>query len=302
MKPVEPYEHQIVQWSNQNPQEEICGLLLRHGGSFRAVQCENVAIDRVNNFAMEEKPFLEAIKSGQVWGVWHVHPNQWDDDGPSIGDRDRANAWNLPGCVYVRRSVFFHYWLPDGFSAPLFGRPYVPDIFDCARLVEDALKEFFGYSMPFFDRDFFDHHGHMGDHERWWSPYGVEMVLQPKPGRVALIDFRGGGRVNHMGLVISGTELMHHLRGQVSSLDYLGHWTRLTHSYLTHPDIEAAVQAKGWLERLPVDPFKLPGTRVQPVSGVQRVNIADRNLKTPQRRTPLRHPLREFNPFRPEKR
>lgn len=298
MKPTEPYELQIVKWSNENPDEELCGVLLQHGGSFRALQLKNVATDRRNSFAMDEKPFLEAVKSGQVWGTWHVHPNQWDDDGPSLADLDRSNAWNMPGCVYVRRSVMFHYWTPDGYKAPIFGRPYVPDIFDCARLVSDALREYCQYDMPLFDRDFFHAHGHMGDHERWWAPYGVEMVLQPKPGRVALIDFRGGGRVNHMGLVVSNRELLHHLRGQVSELAYLGNWVRYTHSYLMHPDIEALVEAKGWRERLPIDPFTLPGTRVQRVLDRSKVTTADLNLKRPQRRLPLRHPLREFNPFR----
>lgn len=306
MTPIEPYELQIVEWSNLKPEEELCGVLIKHRGSFLALQIMNVAANRQETFAMDEKPFLDTVNSGQAWGTWHVHPNPMDTDGPSPADMDRANAWQLPGCVYVRHKMHFRYYLPDGLPTPLYGRPYVPGIFDCYGLVRDALKKYADFELVELDRELLDERGCLPDHERLWGPMGWEMLLQPKPGRVAMIDFGGHGKCNHLALVISRTELLHHVRGQLVRLDFFGSWQRWTLGYLAHPWIEDLVAQKQWT-RLPLDPNEfsphIPGANGHAKAPDSLVDASGRptrvNIPATASRRLVRHPLRDIRPRRP---
>lgn len=258
--PSQPYELQIIQWSNQNPTEELCGVLVRSFEGLMAYQIANVAKDRKSTFTMDEQPFLEAIRKGEVWGTWHVHPNPQDDDGPSLADQDRANAWNLPGCILVRRTMRFRYYVPNGFKTPIFQRPYVPGIFDCFALVKDALSEYVGFEHDDLDRDQLDHDGCLPDVMGYWKEHGWELLLQPKPGRLAMIQAIGHGRCNHLGLVISQHEMIHQLRGQPSRVDYLGSWHKWALGYLSHPKIEQKIKDMKW-DRLPFNPADYQGPR-----------------------------------------
>jgi proteasome lid subunit RPN8/RPN11 len=311
MRASEAYEFQIIEWSNQKPYEEICGVLIRHRGTFSALQIPNVATNRGHAFAMAEKPFLAAINSGQVWGTWHVHPNPTDDDGPSLADMDRANAWDLPGCVLVRHNMQFRYYLPNDLPTPIQGRPYVPGIFDCYALMRDSLKKYLDFDHPDLDREMLDDRGSLPNHEQFWGPVGWEQLLQPKPGRLAMIDFGGHGKVNHLGLIVSRCEMLHHIRGQVSRLDFFGSWARWTHSYLAHPVLEQKVQENGWQQRLPIDPSEFemtarantpvaaPGGLIDAAGAATRVKIPGDGEDVP-RRLPVRHPLRDIAPKRPK--
>lgn len=258
--PSQPHEMQIIQWSNACPHEELCGVLLRQFEGFVPYQLANVASDRTTTFTMEEKPFLDAIKRGDVWGTWHVHPGSQDDDGPSIGDMDRANAWGLPGCILVRRTMRFKYYTPDGFKTSIFQRPYVPGIFDCYALVKDALAEYVGFEAEELDREQLDDDGCLPDVMACWESQGWEMLLQPRPGRVMMINATRAGRCSHLGLVISGYEMIHQLRGHPSKVDYLGSWQKWSLGYLAHPVIEAKVTANSW-DRLPFNPADYEGPR-----------------------------------------
>jgi proteasome lid subunit RPN8/RPN11 len=260
MLPTEPYELQIIHWSNECPAEELCGVLMRHRETFMPVQISNVAKDRRATFTMEEGPFLEAVNSGQIWGTWHVHPGQQDEDGPSLADMDRANAWNLPGCILVRRTMQFRYYLPNGYKVSIFRRPYVPGVFDCHALVKQALVEYVGFDAIDLDREKLDPDGCYPNLQEEWERQGWELLLQPKPGRVAMINFYGRSRCNHLGLVISSHEMLHQLRGHPSRVDYLGSWTKWALGYLSHPAIEAKVKAENW-DRLPFNPQDYEGPR-----------------------------------------
>jgi proteasome lid subunit RPN8/RPN11 len=307
MRATEPYETQIIDWSNRKPTEELCGVLIKHRGTFTAMQITNVASDKETTFAMDEQPFLDAVNSGQVWGIWHVHPNPDDEDGPSIPDMDRANAWQMPGCVLVRRKMHFRYYLPDGMPTPLYGRPYVPGIFDCYAMVRDALKQYLDFELADLDREQLDMRGCLPDPDLLWTPSGWERLLQPKAGRVALIDFGGHGKCNHLGLIISRTEMLHQIRGQLSRVDFLGSWQRWSLGYLEHPQIAARMQKESW-ERLPVNPnefseqgvafnrpIKASGSLVDASGKPTRVSITE----NPSKRLPVRHPLRDISPRRP---
>jgi proteasome lid subunit RPN8/RPN11 len=310
MRPSEPYEFQIIEWSNQKPDEELCGVLIKHKGSFHALQIDNVAADRRTTFAMEEQPFLKAINSGQAWGTWHVHPGPTAVDGPSAPDMDRANAWDLPGCILVRRTMQFRYYMPDGKPTPLYGRPYVPGIFDCYALVRDGLRKYLDFELVDLDREKLDGRGALPDHETMWAPLGWEIMLQPKAGRVAAIDFGGHGKVNHLGLLISKHEMLHHVRGQLSRVDFFGSWQRWTLGYLAHPVLEEKVKGNRW-NRLPVNPQEYndqtagakspaepPDSLVDASGKPTRVDIPG-DPKNPPRRLPVRHPLRDIAPRRP---
>ena len=298
---------QIVEWSNRRPSEELCGVLMKHRGTFTAMQITNVAMNRERTFTMDEQPFLDAVNSGQIWGVWHVHPNPDDEDGPSIPDMDRANAWQMPGCILVRRNMLFRYYLPDGMPTPLYGRPYVPGIFDCYAMVKDALKKYLDFDLIDLDRERLDPRGCLPGYDQLWQEEGWERLLQPKAGRVALIDFGGHGKCNHLGLIVSRTELLHQLRGQLSRVDLLGSWQRWSLGYLEHPQIVAKMQKEGW-QRVPVDvleysqqgaaynaPAKASNSLVDASGKPTRVKIPEGMPK----RVPVRHPLRDISPRRP---
>lgn len=260
MRPTEPYEMQIIHWSNENPTEELCGVLLRHYETFMALQIANVANNRVVTFAMDDQPFLDAVNSGQCWGTWHVHPGPNDPDGPSDVDRDRATVWDLPGCILVRRTMQFRYYVPDGYKMSIFRRPYVPGIFDCFALVKDALAEYMDFELADLDRQLLEADGCLPDVKQYWESQGWELLLQPQPGRVAMINFNGNSRCNHLGLVISQHEILHQLRGHPSAVDYLGTWKKWALGYLAHPTIEQKVKVMAW-PRLPFNPQDYEGPK-----------------------------------------
>lgn len=282
--PSLPYELQIVQWSNQSPNEELCGVLARSADGLQAYQIRNVAKDRSASFAMDEPAFLEAMRGGHVWGTWHVHPGPQDDDGPSLADMDRCNAWSLPGCILVRRRMRFRYYQPNGYKTPVYQRPYVPGIFDCFALVKDALSEYVGFELEDLDREQLDNDGCLPDVMGYWKSQGWELLLQPRPGRVAMIHSMTNGRCNHLGLIISAHELIHQLRGHLSRVEFLGHWSKWAIGYLSHPWIEQKVKAERW-DRLPFNPADYEGPRTPtkaPSSPPQRV-LARPSIRTAER-------------------
>jgi proteasome lid subunit RPN8/RPN11 len=252
--PTEGYELQIIRWSNERPTEELCGVLMRHYESFMAVQIANVANEPTRTFAMDEKPFLDAVNSGQVWGTWHVHPGPNDTDGPSLADMDRANAWGLPMAILIRRTMRFRYYMPNDYKVPIFHRPYVPGIFDCFALVRQALSEYVGFELDDLDRERLDEYGCLPDIKEYWEGQGWEMLYQPKPGRVALISYFGQSRCNHLGLIISDWEMIHQLRGHPSRVDHLAGWQHWAQGYLSHPAVEHKIKTMGWT-RLPFNPL-----------------------------------------------
>jgi hypothetical protein len=105
--------------------------------------------------------------------------------------------------------------------------------------------------------------------------------------------------------------MLHHIRGQVSRLDFFGSWMRWTHSYLAHPVLEQKVQENGWQQRLPIDPSEFemtarantpvaaPGGLIDASGAATRVKIPGDGENVP-RRLPVRHPLRDIAPKRPK--
>ena len=83
-------EHSVEEYPN-----EACGLIVMSAlnGKPVVVKCKNISDDPSKSFIIDPSEYVDALKVGEVIGVWHSHVNQSAD--PSDADRFGCEVTNL---------------------------------------------------------------------------------------------------------------------------------------------------------------------------------------------------------------
>lgn len=118
-------EKQIINACGKKPNEESCGFIVYDNGEFRAIESENRAQDKSEEFYIPAKEFLFIKNSNNVIAVYHSHPKT--DENPSEFDKNNSNLICLPFVIFSlknrRMSVF------------------EPEFLDCDKSTFQNLKE-----------------------------------------------------------------------------------------------------------------------------------------------------------------
>lgn len=239
---------------------ECCGLVVSTpAGRERYVRCRNTA-PGTDHFVMAAEDYAAAEDLGQVVALVHSHPDA--PATPSAADRVACEASGLPWyIVEVRKgndgivaTGEVHSFAPEGYQAPLLGRPFAHGVLDCYSIVRDWYQRARGISLPDFARE-----------DGWWEG-DQELYLDHfaeagfrrlddgetlEPGDVILMQVLSK-RTNHAAVYLGAEPLaerpdlypladamLHHLYGRPSSREvYGGYWREITRLVVRHKDLE----------------------------------------------------------------
>lgn len=219
---------------------EACGLVIVRNGRQIYRRCINRATSPEDHFVIDANDFAIAEDAGEIVALVHSHP-----DGrarPSEADRVSCEASGLKWTIlsvmpgeegpYVAEVFELE---PEGYEAPLVGRPFHHGVLDCYSVVRDWYARERGIALPNFERrDGWWDDGHSNLYLDHFREAGFEPVGQyPKDleaGDVILMQIRSRNRVpNHAAVYLGDGRMLHHMAGRLSSVDvYGGMWREAT--------------------------------------------------------------------------
>ncbi|WP_331708723.1 C40 family peptidase [Pandoraea sputorum] len=231
--------------------QEACGLVIEEGGREVYVACTNLAqrnpkTRQYESFILPADEFADAEDRGRILWVVHTHPDTTAD--PSIADRVACERSGLPWFVMGWPQGDTREMHPEGFEAPLVGRPFAHGVLDCYTLIRDWYRLERGVSLPDFDR-----------RDGWWDDGQSDLYTQNfaaagfadvdgspcelheaekclQPGDVIFMQiFSKNGVPNHAGVYVGDGQFLHHLAGRNSGRDvYGGYWRESTRRILRY--------------------------------------------------------------------
>lgn len=240
---------------------ECCGLVVAQGRREVYWPCRNLAQGN-GHFVLDPDDYAAAEEAGEIAAVIHSHPDV--PAQPSEADRVACEGSGLPwfivavsrndgGDVTAGELVGL---APEGYAAPLLGRPFAHGVLDCYSLVRDWYSRERGVLLPDFHRD-----------DGWWEDgrdgdlymdHYAEAGFRPlvsgeniAPGDVVLMQIRSD-RANHAGVFMGEQPLseapglfpvpnamLHHLHGRDSErVVYGGYWREATRLVLRYEGIK----------------------------------------------------------------
>jgi proteasome lid subunit RPN8/RPN11 len=199
---------------------ESCGLVA--GGTYH--RCRNLSADP-DCFIIDPSDYRAAAALGPITLVVHSHPRTGPE--PSPQDRAACDVSGLPWLI-VQPQQGRHVLLePRREPLPLLGRPWVWGATDCWALVRDWFRQERGITLPDYPRPPTPEEFHARPlFDELWPSFGfraVEHGERPEPGDVVLMSIAGPG-LNHVGVLLEGGQILHHLRGRLSARELYGGW------------------------------------------------------------------------------
>lgn len=215
--------------ARQDDPREACGLVVVARGRQRYWLCRN-AIETAEDgdpsdmFILDPDDYQAAEDAGEVVAVVHSHPVT--PPGPHDDDRAACEASGLPWLIVNPKTEQWAECEPSGFRAPLVGRRWIWGVHDCWTLVRDWYRDERNIELPDFDRPTtpaeFEASPLFAQH---WAAAGF-VEIDPadlQEGDVVLMAIRNQ-QLNHVGVYLGEQQLLHHVRGRLSSRDQYGGW------------------------------------------------------------------------------
>jgi proteasome lid subunit RPN8/RPN11 len=204
--------------------KEACGIITQ---DLQFVPVKNISDKPMDAFMMPNGVYTQY----QVRGVIHSHnvkryPNFW----PSKTDMECQAEALVPFAIYQTDGVQCSeplWWGDYLLETQLHERPFIHGVYDCFALGRAYFKQVKNvYIKPWaYERDWETHDANfIEDH---FSEVGFERIRKEdaKPGDVMMMAIKT--RVpNHIGIILPGNLLLHHLVNRFSGRTPIGAWSR----------------------------------------------------------------------------
>jgi proteasome lid subunit RPN8/RPN11 len=223
---TDPIKEQIKAAAAERFPREACGVVIQTADGQFFIECENTHPKPLQHFKISEVEWDLAEQRGAIICIWHTHPNARPE--ASWDDKATAEAWEIPALIYATPADSWDYYQPNGWEAPLLGRPFVFGVFDCWTLCVDHYRQKLGIKLPYFQTEY-----------GWWHHQrdaSGETILKAPEIAIGNIDAAGFHVVNelqvndvvlmrpihgaacHCGIWLGDGHLMHHFEGLKSEI------------------------------------------------------------------------------------
>lgn len=236
--PMVPF---VLIHANAEAPRECCGVIVREAGDGLVyIACRNIAGEQ-NQFVIDPEDYVRAADTGEIIAIAHSHV--LTPPAPTAADRTEIERSGLPWLIVNIPTGAYTVAVPDGYTAPLVGRPFVHGLHDCYGIVRDyyasigvPLNDYprpYGWwdqpDGPDLYRENFGHEGFVQ------IASGIEDArLKLRQHDLILMNIRAR-RDNHMAVYLGGGVILHHLIGQLSRREtYQEFYQRRTTAVLRH--------------------------------------------------------------------
>lgn len=215
---------------------ECCGVAIVVRGKLRYMPCRNdYPANAEDAFLINADDYARAEDLGTVVAIVHSHVGI--PPVPSMADKVGIEAHGLPWLIVNHPVGTWSVNAPEGYQAPLIGRPFVHGVLDCYSLVRDHYRVARGIDLPDYPREYL-----------WWEKPGVNLYLDhfDEAGFVrigeaemqphdAILMQAGADRPNHAAIYLGDNLILHHFFGRLSSRDiWGGYWRKCATHFLRH--------------------------------------------------------------------
>lgn len=197
---------------------ESCGLVTEG----RYVRIKNDHEDPLNAFKINVKDYVEYLDHG-IDLIVHSHTD--GSEYPGKTDMESQIETDVPYCIIPVKEykssletvveagdlIFFGEGVP---TPELLGRPFRHGVTDCYALVKDWYKVNMNLTLPEFPREW----GWWGNGEDMYAEgfkvagfRDLEPGEKPSPGDIFLAAIRSKGILNHAGVLLKRSKIIHHM-------------------------------------------------------------------------------------------
>lgn len=229
--------------------DEACGFIVKDGKAEKFIPVENTSTTPSKHFKIAPEAYAAIEEKYPIMAIVHSHPDE--SAQPSAADRVICEASGLP---WVIVSVYkdavedeVKVWdivelVPEGYKAPLEGRPFFHGVLDCYTLIQDYYKEKLGITLPYFERE--DKWWNKKDGEslylKWFKEAGFEQVVDGtlKEHDVIFMEIGTKCGPNHAGVYLGDNIMLHHFYGSPSTKAvYGGSYQYATRMIVRHKEL-----------------------------------------------------------------
>ena len=220
--------------------EETCGLIGIFKGKAKYIECENIADDKLNNFAINPIDYAKAEDMMELTHVVHSHP--YINPLPSQADLVSIEKGVLPWLIVNPTTSQHTITKPSGYKAPMVGRMFSFGILDCYTIVRDHYKKELDINIPDYERkDMFWERGenlYVNNFESaGFERISFDSVRDIKVNDVILMT-ASSSIPNHAAVYLGNGRIVHHVQNRLSSIDmYGGYWLKNTWGVVRHKDL-----------------------------------------------------------------
>jgi len=216
----------IIDLAKANPGEEICGLMYQTFDSVDIYICSNAAVDRINEFEIDNQDYLACLHFGRPCGIYHSHPS---GAAFSQADLDISDEMALPIYLYAVQQDEWLDYIPKTYVLPLEELSFTWGEQDCFSLIRTFYRQQYSIYIGDYDRD--ENFEHSGDNrilenftKEGFIDTNSTCLLQKHD---VLLFHTNMALPQHFGIFMGNSRFLHHPSGALSRIELLTpNWTR----------------------------------------------------------------------------
>lgn len=216
---------EIIKEAQENPQEEICGILYSTLHEVKLFKCKNLSIDKAHNFEIAPEQYIECLKFGKPCGIYHSHPLA--SSAFSQSDLELADEMLLPIYVYSLIDNEFKNYVPKGYEVPLEGRPWIWGFADCYEQIRIYFRQKYNHYLTDYDRDESYMYSLDDRITKNIEKEGFErlqsLALIKKDDVLVFNNQRVAATPKHFAIFLGKSRMLHHPHGKLSGTELMTH-------------------------------------------------------------------------------
>ena len=216
----------MIEHARSEYPNESCGVITEN----KYIPCENVAIDKKNNFKITDRYILNLLINKKLQVIIHSHVDEIDSHGnktdyghASSDDMKRQLSHKTPyGVVHLNSDGAFmkiFFWGDELPVQSLKGRPFIHGVYDCYGTVRDYYRSILNITLPQYPRsfgwwNFKENSSLLLDYVKDAGFYEVPLNKVEKHDVIFMTVM--SHTVNHCAVYIGGGLILHHLYKRLS--------------------------------------------------------------------------------------